>query len=221
MSRWTSVVAAATLAVAVLAPEGDAVAQQRSRLFPPTELGMLEGPDRESWQRPEQIMDALYIGEGSVVAEVGVAGGWFTIRLARRVGPNGTVFAEDIQALMIQATEGRVRGEGLRNVKMVLGTALDPGVPSGVLDAALFVDSYHEIDQPITLLRNLATSLKPTGLIGIVEFTKDGWGPGPAMDERIDAERVIRDAEASGLRLERRETFLRYQYLLVFALPRR
>ena len=219
MSRWTSVVAAATLAVAVLAPELDAAAQH-SRLFPPTELGMLEGPDRESWQRPEQIMDALYIGEGSVVAEIGVAGGWFTIRLARRVGPNGIVFAEDIQPLMIQATEGRVRGEGLRNVKMVLGTALDPRLPNG-LDAALFVDSYHEIDQPITLLRNLATSLKPTGLIGIVEFTKDGWGPGPAMDERIDAERIIRDAEAAGLRLERRETFLRYQYLLVFALPRR
>ncbi len=219
MSRWTSVVAAATLAVAVLAPERDAAAQH-SRLFPPTELGMLEGPDRESWQRPEQIMDALYIGEGSVVAEIGVAGGWFTIRLARRVGPNGIVFAEDIQPLMIQATEGRVRGEGLRNVKMVLGTALDPRLPNG-LDAALFVDSYHEIDQPITLLRNLATSLKPTGLIGIVEFTKDGWGPGPAMDERIDAERIIRDAEAAGLRLERRETFLRYQYLLVFALPRR
>ena len=62
---------------------------------------------------------------------------------------------------------------------------------------------------------------KPTGLIGIVEFTKDGWGPGPAMDERIDAERVMRDAEAAGLQLVRRETFLRYQYLLVFGLPNR
>jgi ubiquinone/menaquinone biosynthesis C-methylase UbiE len=210
---------AAALIAVLLAIEARTTAQH-SRLFPPTELGMLEGPDRESWQRPEQIMDALYIGEGSVVAEVGVAGGWFTIRLARRVGPNGTVFAEDIQQLMIQATEGRVRGEGLRNVKMVLGTALDPRLPNGALDAALFVDSYHEIEHPITLLRNLATSLKPTGLIGIVEFTKDGWGPGPAMDERIDAERVIRDAEAAGLRLGRRETFLRYQYLLVFGLPR-
>ena len=166
-------------------------------------------------------MDALYIGEGSVVAEVGAAGGWFTIRLARRVGPNGTVFAEDIQPLMIQATEGRVRGEGLRNVKMVLGTPLDPRLPERRARCRAFRGRYHEIEQPITLLRNLATSLKPTGLIGIVEFTKDGWGPGPAMDERIDAERVIRDAEAAGLRLERRETFLRYQYLLVFGLPRR
>jgi SAM-dependent methyltransferase len=214
--------AACVVAALVLAAASKAVVvAQHSRLFPPTELGMLEGPDRESWQRPEQIMDALYIGEGSVLAEIGVAGGWFTIRLARRVGPNGTVFAEDIQPLMIQATEGRVRGEGLRNVKMVLGTSLDPRLPNGALDAALFVDSYHEIEQPITLLRNLATSLKPTGLIGIVEWTKDGWGPGPAMGERIDAERVVRDAEAAGLQLVRRETFLRYQYLLVFGLPRR
>ena len=130
MIRSTSAVVAAALAVAMLAPGRDAAAQH-SRLFPPREVGMLEGPDRESWQRPEQIMDALYIGEGSVVAEVGAAGGWFTIRLARRVGPNGAVFAEDIQPLMIQATEGRVRGEGLRNVKMVLGTPLDPRLPEG------------------------------------------------------------------------------------------
>ena len=198
-----------------------ALLAQHSRLFPPTELGMLEGPDRESWQRPEQIMDALYIGEGSTVADVGAAGGWFTVRLARRVGPNGVVYAEDIQSLMIQAIEGRVRGEGLRNVKTVFGTALDTKLPEGALDAALFVDTYHEIEQPIALLRNVATSLKPTGLIGVVEFTKDGWGPGPAMDERIDAERVVRDAEAAGLQLVRRETFLRYQYLLVFGLPNR
>jgi ubiquinone/menaquinone biosynthesis C-methylase UbiE len=220
MIRSLPSLTAIALAISILVPDRFVIAQH-SRLFPPTELGMLEGPDRESWQQPEQIMDALYIGEGSVVAEVGVAGGWFTIRLARRVGPNGTVFGEDIQPLMIQATEGRVRGENLRNVQMVLGTALDPRLPKGVLDAALFVDSYYEIEQPIKLLRNLATSMKPTGLIGIVEFTKDGWGPGPAMDERIDAERVIHDAEAAGLRLERRETFLRYQYLLVFALQNR
>ena len=58
---------------------------------------MLEGPDRDAWQRPDQIMDALRIGDGSVVADLGAGGGWFTVRLARRVGPNGHVYAEDIQ----------------------------------------------------------------------------------------------------------------------------
>jgi SAM-dependent methyltransferase len=103
----------------------------------------------------------------------------------------------------------------------VLGTALDPRLPAGALDAALIVDAYHEIEQPITLLRNVAHALKPTGLIGIVDFTKEGSGPGPALEERVDPERVVRDAEAAGLELRRREGFLRYQYLLIFGLPSR
>ena len=219
MNRRRCALAAIALCTVLTTP---GVIAQHSRLFPPTELGMLEGPDRESYQRPEQIMDALYIGEGSVVADVGAGGGWFTVRLARRVGPNGIVYAQDIQALMIQAIEGRVRGEGLRNVKMVLGTASDPRLPDSSLDAALVVDTYHEIEQPITWLRNLAKALKPAGVIGIVDFKKDGFGPGPnTMEERMDPERVIRDAQAAGLQLKTREDFLRYQYLLIFGLPAR
>jgi ubiquinone/menaquinone biosynthesis C-methylase UbiE len=215
-SRW---IVLAALALILLM--NDHAFAQHSRLFPPTELGMLEGPDRESYQRPEQIMDALYIGEGSVVADVGAGGGWFTVRLARRVGPNGIVYAQDVQSQMIQAIEGRVRGEGLRNVRMVLGTAADPKLPHGALDAMLIVDTYHEMEDPIRQLRNLSKALKPSGLIGIVEFKKDGFGPGPEMDQRIDPERVIHDAEAAGLVLRRRETFLRYQDLLIFGLPSR
>jgi ubiquinone/menaquinone biosynthesis C-methylase UbiE len=166
-------------------------------------------------------MDALYIGEGSVVADVGAGGGWFTVRLARRVGPNGLVYAQDIQPLMIQAIEGRVRGEGLRNVKFLLGTSSDPRLPEGALDAVLVVDTYHEIEQPIVWLHNLAKSLKPTGVIGIVDFKKDGFGPGPdTMEERIDPERVIHDAQAAGLQLKKRED-LPYQYALIFGLPSR
>ena len=80
----------------------------------------------------------------------------------------------------------------------------------------LIVDAYHEMEQPVTLLRNLAKSLKPTGMIGIVNYKKDGGGPGPAMEERVDPEQVIRDARAAGLELRKRENFLRYQYLLTF-----
>jgi len=77
------------------------------------------------------------------------------------------------------------------------------------------------MEQPITLLRNLAKALKPAGLIGIVDFKKDGFGPGPPMEDRIDPERVIHDAQSAGLQLRRREGFLRYQYLLIFGLPSR
>jgi len=205
--------AAALLAVAVAAAP---LAAQHARLFPPENLGLLEGPDRDAYQRPDQIMDALLIGDGSTVADLGAGGGWFTVRLARRVGPQGIVYAEDIQTQMIQAIERRVEREGLKNVRTVLGTPTDPKLPQGSLDALLIVDTYHEMEQPVTLLRNVAKSLKPSGMIGIVNYKKDGGGPGPPMEERVDPEKVIRDAVAAGLELRKRENFLRYQYLLTF-----
>jgi predicted methyltransferase len=204
--------AAVSVAVTLFAAP---VAAQRARLFPPEELGQLEGPDRDAWQRPDQIMDALQIGEGSTVGDLGAGGGWFTVRLAVRVGPNGRVYAEDVQPEMIQAIERRIAREGLKNVETVLGTQTDSKFPE-LLDAVLIVDAYSEMEQPVTLLRNLAKTLKPTGTIGIVNFKKDGGGPGPRMEERVDPEAVIRDARAAGLELRKRENFLRYQYLLTF-----
>lgn len=210
--RAASLALALTLLAAV--PGG---AQQRphGRLFPPQDLGLLEGPDRDAWQRPEQIMDHLGIAEGSVVADLGAGGGWFTIRLARRVGPNGRVYAQDIQPEMIGAIKRRVEREELRNVETVLGTPRDPQLPAPV-DVVLIVDSYYEMDDPQALLKNLRGSLKPGGRIGIVEYSRNGHGPGPPMQERVDPERVIRDAAAAGLRLASRGDFLRYQYLLEF-----
>jgi ubiquinone/menaquinone biosynthesis C-methylase UbiE len=205
--------AAMLMAALALAP----VAAQRPRLFPPEALGQLEGPDRDAWQRPDQIMDALQIGDGSVVADLGAGGGWFTVRLARRVGPNGRVYAEDIQPQMIEAIERRVVREGLqRIVRTHLGTPEDPRLPTGSLDAVLIVDTYHEMEQPVALLKNVANALKPNGAVGIVNFTKDGGGPGPGMDQRVEPEQVIADARAAGLELRKRENFLRYQYLLTF-----
>ena len=88
-----------------------AAPRQHSRLFPPEKLGTLEGPDRDAWQRPDQVMDKLLIAEGSVVADLGAGGGWFTMRLASRVGPNGIVYAEDVQPQMIEAITRRT-GQG-------------------------------------------------------------------------------------------------------------
>ena len=202
------------IAVSTVAPHA-----QHTRLFRPEDLSELEGPDRDEWQRPDKIMDVLGIGEASVVADLGAGSGWFTPRLARRVGPNGMVYAEDVQRPMIQAIKIRVDRLGLKNVTTVLGTATDPRLPVPI-DAVLIVDAYHEMEQPVALLRNVAKVLRLPGRIGIVDFTKDGGGPGPAMEERVDPDRVIRDAQAAGLVLRSRETFLKYQYMLVFEQPR-
>jgi len=216
----------APIVLAVVLLPAAVASQQRQphgRLFPPENLGLLEGPDRDVWQRPDQIMDALGIAEQSVVADLGAASGWFTIRLARRVGPNGRVYAEDIQAPMIEVIRRRVIRENLKDrVEPVLGTVDDARLPSGALDAVLIVDAYHEMEQPVALLRNVARALKtdPPGRLGIVGFTMAGGGPGPPMEERIDPERVIREANAAGFELIARPNFLRYQYMLVFAKPK-
>jgi predicted methyltransferase len=212
----------AMLLVAALGAQQPPQARTRhGRLFEPKDIGLLEGPDRDQWQMPGQIMDALGIAEGSVVGDLGVGGGWFAIRLARRVGPNGVVYAEDIQQEMLDATSHRAAREGLQNVRTVKGTPDDPRLPRGSVDAVLIVDTYNELElgDPVTLLRNVAAALKPNGRVGIVDFKRDGLGPGPALEERVDPDSVLRDAEAAGLRLLRRETFLPYQYFLIFVRP--
>ncbi len=210
--------------VAMAGPVAPAVAQDlpHPRLFLPSDLGLLEGPDRSLWQKPDEIMDALNIADGSRVADVGAGAGWFTVRLARRVGPNGRVYAEDIQQPMLDAIDYRVRREGLTNVDTVPGTPEDPTLPAG-LDAVLIVDVYAEVvyaevADPVSLLTHVAAALKPQGRLGIVDWTKEGGGPGTPMERRIEAADVIRDAEAAGLTLLSHETFLTYQFLLVFGL---
>jgi ubiquinone/menaquinone biosynthesis C-methylase UbiE len=204
------------LIVALLAAPTLARQRPGHRLFPPSDIGILESPDREEWQQPEQIMDALRIGEGSRVADLGAGGGWFTIRLARRVGPNGVVYAEDIQPEMIGSIRRRVQNEGLENVVTLLGTADDPKLPSK-LDAVLIVDTYPQVGEPVTLLRHVRAALAPHGRLGIVDFRSDGaGGPGPPLEERIRPEHIRRDAEEAGLTFVKEETFLRYQFLLVF-----
>lgn len=201
------------------APDAQRAAAGRSgQLFPPQDLGLLEGPDREAWQKPDEIMDVLGIADGAAVADIGAGAGWFTIRLARRVGPNGVVYAQDVQPQMLAATRRRVSREGLRNVETRLASEQSPNLPARGLDAVLVVDVYSEVgvDERVAFLRNLAAALKPGGRIGIVNYRPGRGGPGPAPSEgaRVDGTSVEKDAQAAGLRVLTRQD-LPYQYLLV------
>jgi predicted methyltransferase len=190
-------------------------------LFGTQDLGLLEAPDREQWQKPDQILDALGVAEGSKVAELGAAGGWFTLQLAERVGPNGRVYAEDVQRAMLNGISRRMQSENLANVTTVLGTSSDPHLPAG-LDAALISDAFHEMMDPedpqavVTLLRNVGKSLKPQGRLGIVDWTPGNGGPGPVAANRVDPNVVISAANAAGLQLIKREDFPPFVFLLVF-----
>ena len=190
---------------------------RKTRLFAPQDLGLLEPPDREAWQKPDQVMDALHVADGTTVADLGAGGGWFTIRLARRVGPNGRVYAVDVQRLMKEAIERRVQREGLGNVEAILGDEKDPGLPRNSVEAVLVVDAFHEMSDPVVLLRNVARALKQHGRIGIIDYREGEGGPGPDPQDRVPPGAVIAQANAAGLTLVEQHTFLPYQYFLIFA----
>jgi ubiquinone/menaquinone biosynthesis C-methylase UbiE len=194
-------------------------AQKRTpRLFAPQDLGLLEPPDREAWQKPDQVMDALRIAEGTTVADIGAGGGWFTMRLARRVEPNGRVYAVDVQRLMIEAISRRIEREGLTNIVIPrLGNYDDPKLPAGAqIDAVLIVDAFHEMEDPVLMLKNIARTLQPQGRIGIIDYREGDGGPGPDAGERVPPSLVISQAAAAGLKLVEQHTFLTYQYFLIF-----
>ncbi len=199
-------------------PQGQA---SRHALFPPADLGLLESPDRDIWQKPDQVMDALGIADGSKVADIGAGGGYFTVRLARRVGPNGLVVAEDVQPDMLEAIKRRVAkdvSKDVRNVKTVQGTSSDPMLPAGSLDAVLISETFSEVRRagnPVLFLRNVRAALREGGRVGVIDYTKGGGGPGPD-EERPTPEAIISAAEQAGLRLDRRETFLPFQFFLIF-----
>ena len=191
---------------------------RKPRLFAPQDLGLLEPPDREAWQKPDQVMDALHVADSTVVADLGAGGGWFTVRLARRVGPNGRVYATDVQRLMIEAIQRRVQREGYGNVIPILGDSDDPRLPrDGRTDAVLIVDAFPEMENPVLLLRNVVPTLKPQGRIGIIDHRPGEGGPGPRAEDRVPPNVVVADAAAAGLKLVEQHTFLPYQYFLIFA----
>lgn len=217
MARFVLVAAAGLLSVAVAA---QSQRPMHGRLFPPEDLGVLESPDRDEWQQPERIMDALRIADGFRVADIGAGGGWFTIRLADRVGPNGRVYAQDVQDEMIESIRQRVANRRLTNVETILGTNEDPRLPPN-LDAILVVDAYPQFGEErqdrIAVLRHIAAALGPNGRLGIVDFKLDGvGGPGPPLEERLDPAIVREEAEQVGLHLLQDPILMRYQYLLIF-----
>jgi SAM-dependent methyltransferase len=207
-----------TVVFSVRAGAGLQTEQRTGHLFPPENLGLLESPDRAAWQKPDQIMDALGVADGSKVADIGAGAGWFTVQLARRVGPNGLVYAQDIQRQMLEAIRRRVSREGLQNVRTVMASNTDPNLPRSAVDAILVVDVYPEVEDRVTFLRSLSLALRPNGRIGVVNYKPGQGGPGPSSEAnegiRVDASVVEADARAAGLRVLAREN-LPFQYLIV------
>jgi len=165
-------------------------------------------------QPPDQVMDAIGVKPGMTVAEIGAGRGRYVVQLAVRVGSEGKVYAEDIDASSLKHLEQRCRRWGLENVEAILGEVEDPKLPEGTLDLIFIISSYHHFADPVTLLRRAGTALKPQGILAIGE-----WIPhGENLSEANTPELIEQDMRAAGYRLERIETFLKdnNMYLYLF-----
>ena len=167
------------------------------------DLTIFDSPGRDERLQINRVMDILGITTGKTVADVGAGSGWFTVRAARRVGDGGTVYAVDINPESIRYVEDRAQKEKLHNVKTILGKVDDPLLPAGVIDAVLLLKTYHEIAEPVGLLRNLRTALRPGAKVGIIDRNGNG------EDHGVGREVVLREAAQAGYRLLKQYDFVK------------
>jgi predicted methyltransferase len=183
-------------------------AERWSRVF--------DDPARDSWQKPQFVVQALGLEPGMRVADVGSGTGYFCAHLARAVGPEGAVFAVEIEPELVAHLRERAEREGTANVIPVLASRDRPRLPVRGVDRVLLVDTYHHIDGRLEYFRDLARVLAPGGRIAIVDWKKEPLPVGPEPDHKIAREEVIQEMQAAGYRLVAEPDGLPYQYFLLF-----
>ena len=182
---------------------------------------VFDDPKRDLWQKPRETVAAMRIAPGMTVADLGAGTGYFNRYLAGAVGPGGMVLALDTEIEMIRYMAERNLREGLSNVLPVLAAPEDPFFPRRRLDRVLIVDTYHHIDDRLSYFAHMRGALTEKGSIIVIDFLKKPLPVGPAMEHKIDRDFVVREMEQIGFNLVREETFLPYQYFLVFEPARR
>ena len=167
---------------------------------------------RSREEAPDAALDALEIQVGMTVADVGAGTGYYTARLAKRVGPNGKVYATDIQPEML----GLLKKKKLANVETVLGAADDPKLPALAMDLILLVDVYHEFSQPQKMLQKMREALKPEGRLVLLEFRKEDPNVPIRLEHKMSIAEARMELEAEGYRLEKVLEKLPWQHILIF-----
>lgn len=211
-----SVVLAASVWLALAQDASPPQTKARKTSKPYTgDLSIFDSAGREDRLQVNRVMDILDIRPGKNVADIGAGSGWFTVRAARRVTASGNVYAVDINPEAISYIGNRAEKEQLRNVKTVLSKADDPRLPANSVDAVLLLKTYHEVEKPVVLLRNLRTALRPGAKVGIIDRNGNGENHGVGKDV------VLREAGEAGYALAAQYDFVKgddMDYFLVFTL---
>ena len=156
-------------------------------------------------QPPEKIMDAIGLKPGMVIGDIGAGWGRFAVWFADRVGETGKVYANDIDTGALRRLAKRCKDHGFKNVIVCHGKVVDPNIPPGVLDIAFMINVYHHLEKPVELVRNLAPTLKPEGVLVIVEHRTEKSG---SSSHSTSQEKLVEQAGQSGFELIKIETFL-------------
>ena len=200
-----------------LEPHKVARKRQIAPLFGAEHADWLTRADRDATEQPEKVLDALKIPEGATVADVGAGVGYFTWRLAKRVGPKGRVIAEELQPKMLELLAENLKKREITNVEPVLGTKSDPRLPEGALDLALLVDVYHEFAEPEAMISHIRRALKPGGRLVLIEYRKEDPSIPIQPLHRMSAAEVRGEIEPVGFRFQQAMEFLPQQHILIFS----
>ena len=172
------------------------------------------GPlERDRWQMPDQVVSALGLKKGEVVADIGAGSGYFTMRLARAVGPQGKVYAVDIVAKALDFIERQARKEQLSNIELIVSRKDDPLLPPSSVDVAFFCETIHEIDDRVPFYRKVRAAMKKAARMVLIDSAPVN---GAAEGRQVSRATAVHEAEAAGFRLIREEKFLPEQYFLIF-----
>jgi precorrin-6B methylase 2 len=188
-----------------------------AQVMGPGGLAWLDRPEREDEERPELVIDAMGLHGGEVVADLGAGSGYFTFRLAAKVGKNGKVLAVDIQDEMLQTLRQRATALGVTNVEEVKGSEADPHLPAGGVDVVLMVDVYHELLYPFEIMTKVGEALKPGGRVVLVEYRKEDPRVPIKEVHKMSVDQLTREMNVVGLvRIQTVES-LPSQHIVIFA----
>jgi arsenite methyltransferase len=183
---------------------------------PKAYIGALDDPKRDAYQKPHEVLTALGLKPGEIVADIGAGSGYFTFRLAHRIGDTGKIYAVDVSPDMILHINRRIRELKVNNVVSILADPDDPLLPDASVNRFFFSNSWHHIDNQTKYLSLMKRMLKPGGEIVMIDFHKKELPVGPPIQMKIDRDDLIKQMESNGFRLTKEHTFLPYQYFLVF-----
>jgi predicted methyltransferase len=177
---------------------------------------VFDDPDRDRWQKPRELVAALEIRPGTVVADLGAGTGYLSRYLADAVGPDGTVLAVDPEPALVAHLRARAEKERTANVVPILASADNPRLPVGGVDLVLLLDTYHHVDRRVAYFRALRRALRPGGRVAVVDWQKRELPVGPPVDHKLDRDQVVAEMEDAGWALAAEPDVLPYQYVLVF-----